>query len=151
MASETVFRAGAEGDLAQIEAIVAAAYSVYVERIGARPKPMDADYADALREGVVWVAEIDEQVAGFVILRSAPNLMLLENVAVSPAFQGRGLGRRFIAFAEERARAAGVPKTILYTHVKMTENVSLYRRHGFEVLEERTEHGLQRVYMEKAL
>jgi GNAT superfamily N-acetyltransferase len=33
--------------------------------------------------------------------------MLLDNVAVSPNAQGKGYGRRLIAFAEEEARRQG--------------------------------------------
>ena len=42
-------------DLAAIESIVERAYGVYVERIGMRPGPMDADYAEKVRRGLVFV------------------------------------------------------------------------------------------------
>ena len=151
MDSEPIIRPGTCADRAEVEAIVSAAYAPYVPRIGMRPKPMDADYAAALADGVLTVLEVAGQVAGFVILRHAPAHMLLENIAVAPAFQGQGLGGRLIAIAHSAARAAGVPKLILYTHVKMTENVALYQRQGFEIVEEREEFGLHRVYMEKRL
>jgi GNAT superfamily N-acetyltransferase len=49
-------------------------------------------------------------VTGFIILISRPGYLLLENVAVLPAAQGRGIGARLLALAEDRARAFRVPE-----------------------------------------
>jgi GNAT superfamily N-acetyltransferase len=70
--------------------IAAAAYQPYVVRIGRAPAPMTADYAQAVRDRQVWVAVEDGQVTGFVVLVARPGYLLLENVAVLPAAQGRG-------------------------------------------------------------
>ena len=42
--------------------------------------------------------------------------LLIENVAVSPAFQGRGLGRQLIAHAERLAASLGYREIRLYTN-----------------------------------
>lgn len=47
-----------EGDDARIREIVAAAYGVYVERIGRRPAPMNDDYAARIRQRQAFVARI---------------------------------------------------------------------------------------------
>jgi ribosomal protein S18 acetylase RimI-like enzyme len=151
MGSDPVMRPGIPDDLIAIEAIIAEAYGIYVPRIGQKPRPMEADYGAALSEGVVTVMTIGDAVAGFLILRPAKDHMLLENVAISPLYQGRGLGRQFITHAEVETRAAGLPRIILYTHVKMVENVALYQRFGFRIVAEREEFGLHRVYMEKQM
>jgi hypothetical protein len=44
-------------DVEAIAGIVERAYGVYVERIGMRPGPMDADHAEKVRRGLVSVAE----------------------------------------------------------------------------------------------
>ena len=41
-------------DRAAVERIVAAAYAVYVERIGKPPGPMLDDYAARIAEGSLW-------------------------------------------------------------------------------------------------
>jgi len=41
------------------------------------------------------------------VLVPAPNYLLLDNIAVSPARQGLGLGRRLLAFAEDEALQRG--------------------------------------------
>jgi N-acetylglutamate synthase-like GNAT family acetyltransferase len=92
---------------------------------------MTADYTAAVRRGQAWVAAVDGEVAGFIILFSRPGYLLLENVAVLPAAQGRGIGARLLALAEDRARALHVPEIRLYTNAAMTEDLAYYRRHGY--------------------
>jgi ribosomal-protein-alanine N-acetyltransferase len=51
----------------------------------------------------VYVATLENHLAGFVILHlGGPFSGYLQTIAVAPAFRNRGLGRRLIAFAEER-------------------------------------------------
>ena len=75
----------------------------------------------------------------------------MDNVAVHPAYQGRGLGRQLVALAEEEARRVGLTTVTLYTNERMTENLELYKRLGYMETERKTEQGYQRVYMRKEL
>jgi len=52
-----LIRPAQSGDEAAIAAIVDRAYGVYIERIGMRPGPMDADHAEKVRRDLVHVAE----------------------------------------------------------------------------------------------
>ena len=88
------------------------------------PAPITADYAAAARPGQAWVAADDGGEAGFIILITRPGYLLLERVAVRPAAQGRGIGARLLAFAEERARGLGLREIRLYTNAAMTENLA---------------------------
>lgn len=54
-------------------------------------------------------------------------------MAVAPEHQGRGLGSRLLA---EVLGASIATQTVLTTH--LPRNVTFYRRHGFELLSERT-------------
>ena len=94
-------RLAAEADAPALRSIAVAAYQGYVPRIGRAPAPMTADYAAAARRGQACAAIEDGQMAGFIILASRPGYLLLENVAVQPAAQGRGIGARLLAMAEE--------------------------------------------------
>ena len=76
---------------------------------------------------------------------------LLENVAVAPEAQGRGLGGALIRFAEEEGARRGFAKVILYTNVNMVANLSMYPALGYLEVDRRTERGLSRVYYEKPL
>lgn len=128
--------------------IVAAAYGVYVERIGRRPAPMDDDYDERLRDGRLYVAD-DGSVAGLIVLVPASDHLLVENVAVHPARQGEGIGRALLTYAEEYARELGLPELQLYTNAAMTENLAFYARLGYREVDRRTEEGFQRVFFSK--
>jgi ribosomal protein S18 acetylase RimI-like enzyme len=131
--------------------IAAAAYQHYVPRIGRAPAPMTADYAAAVRRGQAWVAVEDGQVAGFVILVAEPGYLLLDNVAVLPAAQGRGIGGRLLALAEEHARSLRLHEIRLYTNEAMTENLAYYPRHGYTETHRMQQDGFQRVFFRKLL
>src|SRR4051812_17943768 len=114
-------------DSATLVELAVRAYGPYLERMaGQRPAPLDADYAASIARDVVWVAEVGEHVAGFLVLVDRPDSTLLENVAVDPDCQGRGIGRLLMAMAEEHARSTGKDAVRLYTHATMLENQRLY-------------------------
>jgi ribosomal protein S18 acetylase RimI-like enzyme len=130
---------------------VDAAYGHYVDRIGRRPGPMLEDYAEVIRERQVTVAEEDGEVAGVLVVGPTEEGFAIDNVAVHPAHQGKGIGRVLLDHAESAARAAEFGEIYLYTHEKMTENQALYARLGYVEYERRAEHGFARVFMRKAL
>jgi GNAT superfamily N-acetyltransferase len=88
------------------------------------------DYGALVLEGAVWVLEEGAVIAAIIVLLPAPNYLLLDNIAVSPARQGLRLGRRLLAFAEAEALRRGYCEIRLYTHQTMVENpVFSSRRH----------------------
>jgi ribosomal protein S18 acetylase RimI-like enzyme len=139
------------GDADAIADLVQRAYAHYPERIGVRPAPMDADYAAAVRENEVWVAERGEAIVGVVVLRHDAGHAFVDNVAVAPDAQGEGLGGRLLALAESRAAAAGHAEVRLLTNELMHENRAMYQHLGWRQTELRREHGFSRVYFAKAL
>jgi ribosomal protein S18 acetylase RimI-like enzyme len=140
-----------QADLETICDIVERAYGVYVDRIGMRPGPMDADYLGEIARGQVWVAEEAEGEVGLIVLVENPGHLLIENVAVDPARQGEGIGRALLSFAESSARESGLDAIHLYTHEKMSENLALYARLGYREFERRRETGFDRVFLCKNL
>jgi ribosomal protein S18 acetylase RimI-like enzyme len=76
---------------------------------------------------------------------------LLDNIAIKPEFQGRGIGRILLDFAEKEAGRQGFSEIRLYTHVTMVENLALYKRIGFAETHRATVNGYDRVYMRKEL
>ena len=139
-------------DREAIERIVREAYGIYVERIGKPPGPILDDYAALIADGSVSVIEeADAKMAAVIVLLPEPDHLLLDNIAVRPDRQGQGLGRQLIAFAEHEARRLGYAEVRLYTHEKMTENIALYTRFGFEETGRGREAGYDRVFMTKRL
>ena len=127
------------------------AYAPYVPRIGREPAPMTADYADLIGRSEVWVADEAGRVVGVLVLRPGATGLLLENVAVVPERQGRGIGRVLIAFAERKARDLGLTEISLYTNERMVENIHLYRKLGYVETDRRVEDGFARVFFRKPI
>jgi len=139
-------------DRAAVEAIVEAAYSIHIERIGKPPGPMLDDYRRLIERGAVSVLEEPGGAfAAIIVLVPKADHLLLDNIAVRPDRQGGGLGRRLIAFAESEARRLGHAELRLYTHVTMTENIALYARLGFVETGSGREAGYDRVFMTKPI
>lgn len=148
---ESPIRLAHPSDRKAVEAVVRDAYSHYVTSLGTVPGPLRDDYGMLIDEGRVHVLEQGAEVCGIVVLIPQEDAMLLDNVAVSPAAQGGGFGRKLLEFAEESAIAAGYAKIRLYTQEAMTENVERYHRIGYRDTHKAEEKGLRRVYMVKDL
>ena len=140
-------RAAQAADSAAVAALVDAAYRHYVPRIGMRPGPMDADYDRAIRDDDVQLAVDDDEIVGVLVLSRHDGAFYVENVAVAPSHQKRGVGRLLLSHAEDAARRAGFAEIALYTHEQMSENLALYRRIGYVEFDRR---GF-RVFMRKPL
>ena len=149
--NEPRIRPATIADVPAIVDIVNQAYRHYIARIGKPPGPMLDDYAARVSEGAVWVLEEAGVIAAIIVLLPAPNYLLLDNIAVSPARQGLGLGRRLLAFAEGEALRRGYREIRLYTHQTMVENQRLYASIGYEETGRGTEAGYDRVFMRKLL
>lgn len=127
------------------------AYGIYIERIGRRPAPMDDNYAEKLREGQVFVADEGGEVVGLIVLLTAKDYLLIENVVVDPEHQSKGIGRSLMAQAEAYAGRRRIPELRLYTNAAMAENLALYLRLGYHEDDRRTEDGFERVFFSKRL
>jgi GNAT superfamily N-acetyltransferase len=142
-------RQATEADLPSIHRVTAAAYRKYLSRMDQPPAPMLRDYSQAVRAGALWVT--GSPVIGLISLTFADDVMLIENVAVHPDWQGNGLGRLLMEFAEEQARKHHIRRLALYTNEVMIENQAIYQHLGYHATDRRTEGGYRRVYMEKVL
>jgi len=114
-----------------------------------RPGPLQSDYAGLIEAGRVWV--VGDPIVGLVCLTREHDLLHVDNFAVDPASQGRGVGRLLMSFAEREAIRQGLRKLALFTNEAMTENLDIYARFGYVEVDRRTEDGYRRVFMEKLL
>jgi ribosomal protein S18 acetylase RimI-like enzyme len=95
------FRRATQADVAAIRDLTRAAYAKWVPVIGREPKPMGADYESAIRNHRFDLLYLGDVLAGLIEIVDEKNQLLIENVAVSPEFQGLGLGSKLMAHAEE--------------------------------------------------
>jgi ribosomal protein S18 acetylase RimI-like enzyme len=142
-------RRATAADLPAIKAIIAAAYDKYQTRMDKQPAPVFRDHGPSVEEGTTWVA--GSPVMAVLTLYPREGHLLVENVAIHPDAQGRGLGRALMEFAEQEAARGGFTRMALVTHEAMTENQAIYSRLGYTEVERRAEDGYRRIYMEKPL
>jgi GNAT superfamily N-acetyltransferase len=146
-----MIRCAGPGDVDALRVIAATAYQKYVPRMGRNPAPMTADYAQAVRDQQAWVAIRNGDIAGFAILIPRAGYLLLDNVAVLPAAQGRGIGARLLSWAEDHARGLGLSEIRLYANEAMTENLAYYPRHGYAETHRAEQDGFRRVFFRKPI
>jgi ribosomal protein S18 acetylase RimI-like enzyme len=144
-------RMAVPSDLPSVVDIVWRAYLPYVDRVGRKPGPMTDDYSALIGSSRVHVIDNDGSVQAILVLIPEDDVMLLDNIAVAPSAQRRGLGRKLIDYAEKIARELGYRSIRLYTNEVMTENIDLYARIGYLETHRGEEAGLKRVHMAKAL
>ena len=116
-----------------MRAISRAAYAKWVTVIGREPWPMTADYDAALRNHLIDLLHQDDAVVALVEMIPRGDHLLVENLAVLPACQGQGHGRRLMAHAEAVAAAMGHGMVRLYTNQRFAENIALYQRLGYSI------------------
>ena len=144
-------RQAVASDAAAVRALVRAAYAKWVPLIGRAPKPMGADYEAAVRDHRVDLACLGGELAALIETIPQPDHLLVENVAVAPAFQGQGLGRFLMAHVDRLAAAQGHAEMRLYTNQRFAENIRLYLELGYGIdREEESALGVT-VYMSKPI
>lgn len=151
MPGAPAIRPGTSADVPAMTAIAAAAYAVYVERIGRKPAPMVADFARHVADAEAYVLDDGGEVFGFVVTFEKEGGQFVENVALDPGCHGQGLGRLLLDFCEAEARRKGLGRLFLYTNIHMRENLDFYPRLGYVETHRVHEDGFDRVYFEKVL
>jgi GNAT superfamily N-acetyltransferase len=139
-----------------VGALVEAAFARHIAAVGQRPAPMDDDHAARIAAGEQYVSDADDGSSGgglasSIVLVDAGDHLVVNNVAVSPAHQGRGLGRALLTFAEDEARRRGYGEVRLHTNAAMADNLVMYPRLGYTEVARETQGGFHRVLFVKAL
>ncbi|MGW0906330.1 GNAT family N-acetyltransferase [Streptomyces sp. NPDC002853] len=146
----TGIRPATAADVPAVQAVTDAAYHPYIERIGVVPVPMEADHAAEVAAGRVFVTG-DPVVVGVLVLVAHEDHLFLDSIAVHPEAAGQGVGRRLLAFVDERARSLGLPEVRLYTNALMWENQRIYPRYGYEMVERKVDGPYDRYHYRKRL
>ncbi|HZP98633.1 MAG TPA: GNAT family N-acetyltransferase [Reyranella sp.] len=144
-------RQAVAADAAAVRALTREAYQKWVAVTGREPLPMRVDYDEALAKNRFDLLEEEGVLIALIETLCERGQFLIVNVAVAPAHQSRGLGRRLLAHAEQLALAAGCREVRLYTNSLMAPNIALYRRLGYRIDREEDEAPRRQVHMSKAL
>src|SRR5258708_5407322 len=144
-------RRGAAEDAPAIRELTGTAYAKWVPVIGREPKPMTADYAEALRKHRFDLLYVEGKLVALIETIRGADHLLIENVAVAPPFWGRGFGRKLIAHAEKMAASAGLTETRPYANKLFAENIQVYGKLGYQVDREEAFEGGVVVHMRKSV
>ncbi len=135
-------------DSAGLQNCMEAAYASFLDRMkGERLPPMDVDYSCEIRDFPTWVADIDGNIVGGLIMMFENDYASIANIAVHPDFQGQGLGGGLMKFSEARAKEKNYSEIRLATHKLLTENVTFYLHLGWSEIDRDD----VRVYMKKEI
>jgi ribosomal protein S18 acetylase RimI-like enzyme len=127
------------------------AYAKWVPLIGREPLPMTANYQKAVAEHIIDLHVVEGEVLGLLEVIPHPQYLLIENIAVLPSQQGKGIGQSLLHHAESLARSMPLPELRLYTNAAFTSNIEYYTRRGYsEFLREPFKAGVA-VHMRKLL
>ncbi|QQS11175.1 MAG: GNAT family N-acetyltransferase [Rhodospirillales bacterium] len=131
MTGDTTIRRATPADAAAVRALTRAAYAKWVPLIGREPLPMAADYDHAVAAHLVDLLESGGELLALIETIPEADHLLIENVAVRPDQQGKGLGERLLAHADELARTLGFDELRLYTNAAFAANVAFYAKRGY--------------------
>ena len=133
-------------DAGALQKCMESAYAPYQVRMdGIRLPPMDVDYSIEIVKYSTWVAELNGEIVGGLIMVFEDDHASIANIAVHPEFQGHGLGGGLMRFAEAIAKEKNYAELSLATHVLLTENLSLHTYLGWKEIAR----DVVRVYMKK--
>ncbi|WP_108813632.1 GNAT family N-acetyltransferase [Loktanella sp. Alg231-35] len=138
-----ILRRAIKDDAAGFTAALDAAYACY-QHLGL--PPVTEGIADDIRDHSVWVAELDGNIRGGIVLVLGTQAHIA-NLAVHPEAGGHGIGKALIAQALAAAAAAGHSEVQLATHVDMTGTQAFYRKAGWK----ETGRAGKKVYFSKQL
>jgi N-acetylglutamate synthase-like GNAT family acetyltransferase len=146
------FRRATTADAADVRSLTRAAYARWVPLIGREPKPMTADYERAVSEHIIDLYEHCGELLGLVEMIPHSDHLLIENIAVRPDQQGKGLGGTLLRHAEDHAQSLGVDETRLYTNAAFATNLAFYATRGYrEFCRETVAPGAVAVHMRKPI
>lgn len=110
-----------------IKMIARKSFERYVPLIGKLPAPMNAYFSGHVLKGTVFITQSEknrDSVLGYAIVLQRDGEWLLDNIAVSPEAQGRGVGSALIAACKTFLQKRGVQRYHLHTDEAMEQNLT---------------------------
>jgi len=104
------------------------------------PQSMQAD----VQSGVLLLAYRASDLVGCVFVRPKHDALYIGKLAVSPALQGAGIGRKLVEAARSEARRRGIGMLELETRIELAENHAAFARMGFVKTAETSHQGFDR-------
>jgi ribosomal protein S18 acetylase RimI-like enzyme len=106
------------------------------DQVAANPPDSIESLVEYATSGRSWVAVIDDEVQGYILVGVLDDAAHIFHVCVDPNYQGQGLGKALIEQVKSWARSTGRPAVTLATFYEVPWNGPLYEHLGFRVLDE---------------
>jgi GNAT superfamily N-acetyltransferase len=119
-------------DAVIVRDLTRAAYAKWIPLIGREPKPMTVNYERAVVDHIIDLYEENDIPLALIEVIPQPSCLLIENIAVLPTQQGKGLGDLLLNHAEAIARSLHLGELQLYTNAAFISNIEFYARRGFQ-------------------
>ena len=118
----------------EIDRLMRDAFTPYVKALGreatAGPYPWLEEF---IRSGNVYVGLDATEIIGFVSTIRRNDELVIRQIGVAPARQGKGIGSWLLEQIEQTARRQRVKVLSLQTAEMMSGQLRLYARHGFRI------------------
>jgi peptidyl-dipeptidase Dcp len=85
----------------------------------------------------IWACEHNEQMIGFLLLIDRGHAAQLRYFLIEPEYRGIGLGSKLMNLYMDFLRECGYKESYLWTTHELSTAASLYKRHGFQLTEEK--------------
>ena len=111
-------------------------YSRRLREVGSAHRTRTVTDDGGLRSGcsqhIIDLWEEGGQLLALIELIPVSDHLLIENIAVRPDQQGKGLGGKLLHHAERVARSLGLDEIQLYTNAAFASNLSFYSQRGYQ-------------------
>lgn len=85
----------------------------------------------------VWICEHNEQIVGFLLLMNRGDAAQLRYFIIHPEYRGMGLGQKLMKLYMDFLHKCGYTSCYLLTTNELDAAAYLYKKHGFELVEEK--------------
>ncbi len=93
---------------------------------------LDVDsISEKAHEEKLYIAWHKTQLIGCVFIREQQDLMYVGKLAIKPGYQGLGIGKQLMAYAENYAKNCGFSELELQVRIELIENQQTFKRMGF--------------------
>jgi putative acetyltransferase len=83
--------------------------------------------------GFILFAKANDEIVGTcAILKESNKLYEIADMAVTPQYRGKHIGKRLLAAAVDKVRTVGARQVYLVTSAKLAASIELYRTYGFK-------------------
>jgi GNAT superfamily N-acetyltransferase len=144
-----------EPDVKYIVEIVRKSFDQYCKAIGINTiealQESEQDVLDDMLYKHVYLAYWDAELVGSMRLEMKKEKAVLSRFAILPDYQGLGIGRVLLSFAEKTAASLGIGSIELYSAVENTKLRYLYTSQGYRIASIDDSKGYQRGLFQKSI